>query len=134
LPILLLTFDPQSDGNDIKKSREDPNDQFPAHPPTFSQSEFETIVRRQKTNPHGLKIMNIPSCFPSHNNAVRILDLGFLSLCHSSIGAGLRTRCGIWNLIELIWKMPREMASVPARLGQFRASSVAANAVIDSVF
>jgi hypothetical protein len=93
LRIFPLTFDPQSDGNDIEQAREDPDDQSSIHPPSVAQSEFETIVRRQKTNPQGLKIMNIPSCFPSLDNdwefAVRILDLEFLSLRHSSIGAGL---------------------------------------------
>jgi hypothetical protein len=44
------------------------NDHESIHPPSFAQSEFETIIRRQKNNPHGLKIMNIPSRYPTLDN------------------------------------------------------------------
>jgi hypothetical protein len=29
-------------------------------PPSFAQSQFETIIRRQRNSPHGLKIIDIP--------------------------------------------------------------------------
>jgi len=48
--------------------REEPDEIPPAHPPSFAQSEFETIVRRQKTKSHNLKIMDIPSRFPNLDN------------------------------------------------------------------
>lgn len=37
-------------------------------PPSFAQSEFEMITRRQKNSAHGLKIIDIPSRFPNLDN------------------------------------------------------------------
>jgi hypothetical protein len=44
------------------------NDHASIYPPSFAQSEFETIIRRQRTNPNGLKIINIPLRFPTLDN------------------------------------------------------------------
>jgi hypothetical protein len=37
-------------------------------PPSFAQSQFETIIRRQRNSPHGLKIIDIPPRFPNLDN------------------------------------------------------------------
>ena len=47
---------------------EEAPDVSPQSPPSFEQSEFETIIRRQRNTVNGLKIIDIPSRFPNVDN------------------------------------------------------------------
>lgn len=51
-----------------KAATREANDNSSIYPPSFAQSEFETIIRRQRTNPNGLKVINIPLRFPTLDN------------------------------------------------------------------
>ncbi|KAG8922084.1 hypothetical protein FRC02_012152 [Tulasnella sp. 418] len=91
------------------------------YPPSFAQSEFETIVRRQRNNqPHMLKIPNVPSRFPNLSNNWEFAGWGSMSY------------------VELT---PDDISAAEARvnekpfqLDQLRASSIAGNGIIGSVF
>ncbi|KIM22963.1 hypothetical protein M408DRAFT_269399 [Serendipita vermifera MAFF 305830] len=103
------------------ESHDYPNDDSSVHPPSFAQSEFETIIRRQKTNPNGLKITNVPSRFPHLDNDWEFAGWGsmrYLELSKSDMAEAQKVM---------------EQQVYP-QLDQFRASSIAANAVIGSVF
>ncbi|KAJ7591514.1 amino acid permease-domain-containing protein [Mycena floridula] len=89
------------------------------HPPSFAQSEFETIIRRQKTT-HALKIVNIPSRFPNLDNDWEFAGWGsmrYLELHRSDLQ-----------------KAEAIMSRKPKLIDQFRASSIAGNGVLGSVF
>ncbi|KAG8954830.1 hypothetical protein FRC00_005658 [Tulasnella sp. 408] len=96
----------------LEQDVDDP-DPMSAPPPSFAQSEFETIIRRQRNNqPHTLKIPNIPSRFPN-------LD----------------------NLWEFAVQSPQDMELASSRLAEkpvlleaLRASSIAGNGMYGSVF
>ncbi|PVG04382.1 hypothetical protein CPB86DRAFT_843350 [Serendipita vermifera] len=91
-----------------------------AHPPSFAQSEFETIIRRQKTNPHGLKILNIPSRYPTLDNDWEFAGWGSMQYLELSRDD--------WDEAKKV------MSTHPPTLDQFRVSSIAANGVVGSVF
>jgi hypothetical protein len=61
-------FDPSSASAGRMETTKETNDYTSNYPPSFAQSEFETIIRRQRTNPNGLKIINIPLRFPTLDN------------------------------------------------------------------
>ncbi|KAG8857674.1 hypothetical protein FRB96_005692 [Tulasnella sp. 330] len=90
-------------------------------PPSFAQSEFETIVRKQRNNqPHTLKIRNAPSRFPHLDNLWEF--------------AG-------WGTMSYIELTAEDMRSAEVRtlerhsqLDQYRASSIAGNDMYGSVF
>lgn len=99
---------------------DDIHDDSSVHPPSFAQSEFETIVRRQKTNPHGLKIVNIPSRYPTLDNDWEFAGWGSMSYLELS-----------QNDMEAARE---ELKQVSKTLDPLRVSSIAANAVVGSVF
>ncbi|KAG8773278.1 hypothetical protein FRC12_002625, partial [Ceratobasidium sp. 428] len=90
-------------------------------PPSFAQSEFETIIRRQKNNtPHGLKIVSAPSRFPHLDNDWEFSGWGTVSYA---------------EITEDQLQAARKRLSEPqVQMGQFRASSISGNGVVGSVF
>ncbi|KAG8905917.1 hypothetical protein FRB99_007997 [Tulasnella sp. 403] len=92
-----------------------------APPPSFAQSEFETIIRRQRNNnPHTLKIRNVPSRFPNLNNTWEFAGWGSVSYLEMTQ--------------ENIDSAADRLKGQPVLLGSFRASSIAGNAMYGSVF
>ncbi|KAG9006649.1 hypothetical protein FRB90_009798 [Tulasnella sp. 427] len=99
---------------------EDP-DPLHAPPPSFAQSEFETIIRRQRNNqPHTLKIPNIPTRFPNLDNLWEFAGWGSTSYVELTP-----------QDLELA---SRRLAEKPILLDALRASSIAGNGMYGSVF
>ncbi|KAG8777012.1 hypothetical protein FRC12_000579 [Ceratobasidium sp. 428] len=90
-------------------------------PPSFAQSEFETIIRRQKNNtPHGLKIVSAPSRFPHLDNDWEFSGWGTVS--YAEITEDQLQAAG------------KRLSEPQVQMGQFRASSISGNGVVGSVF
>lgn len=110
-----------------KKSTEQPTTAFGSEeldnqpPPSFAQSEFETIVRRQRNNaPHGLKMVSTPSRFPHLDNDWEFSGWG--SISYSELTE------------EQLVKANQRMSGTEIQMGQFRSSSISGNGVVGSVF
>ncbi|KAF8606430.1 hypothetical protein BDV93DRAFT_594682 [Ceratobasidium sp. AG-I] len=90
-------------------------------PPSFAQSEFETIIRRQRNNtPHGLKVVSAPSRFPHLDNDWEFSGWG--SVSYSQITS------------EQLHEAEKRVSQTEVQMGQFRASSISGNGVVGSVF
>ncbi|CAE6496372.1 unnamed protein product [Rhizoctonia solani] len=90
-------------------------------PPTFAQSEFETIIRRQRINgPNGYKLVPTPSRFPRVANEWEFTGWGRVEYTEIK-DEQLKEACLRMNEPEV-------------EMGQFRASSVSGNGVVGSVF
>ncbi|QRV74785.1 amino acid permease [Ceratobasidium sp. AG-Ba] len=90
-------------------------------PPSFAQSEFETIIRRQRINtPHGLKVVPAPSRFPHLDNDWEFSGWGNIS--YSEIAN------------DELQRAERRLSKSEDLMGQFRASSISGNGVVGSVF
>ncbi|KAJ1307239.1 hypothetical protein OPQ81_001352 [Rhizoctonia solani] len=90
-------------------------------PPSFAQSEFETIIRRQRVDdPNGYKLIPTPSRFPRVTNEWEFSGWGKVSYT---------------EIKDERLKGARERMNQPeVEMGQFRSSSISGNGVVGSVF
>ncbi|KAB5594854.1 Transcription-associated protein 1 [Ceratobasidium theobromae] len=97
-------------------------------PPSFAQSEFETIIRRQRNNnPHGLKMVSAPSRFPHLDND---WEFRITLLAYSGWGSLSYEELAQEKLIEA----NHRIIEPEIQMGQFRSSSISGNGVVGSVF
>jgi hypothetical protein len=94
-------------------------------PPSFQSSQFDIVLRRQRTRPReggGIKATGVPSRFLNLSNAFEFAGWGTIFhvvLGQDDMDAGERTI---------------RAASDAKTLGQFTASALAGNAILGSVF
>ncbi|KAG8746440.1 hypothetical protein FRC11_012703, partial [Ceratobasidium sp. 423] len=89
-------------------------------PPTFAQSEFETIIRRQRVGgPNGYKFIPTPR-FPRVGNEWEFSGWGKVS--YTEIND------------EQLKEAHQRIIEPETEMGQFRASSISGNGVVGSVF
>ncbi|EIN12814.1 hypothetical protein PUNSTDRAFT_28714, partial [Punctularia strigosozonata HHB-11173 SS5] len=94
-------------------------------PPSFQSSQFDIVLRRQRTRPReggGVKVTGVPSRFLNLSNAFEFAGWGTVShvvLSQDDLDAGERAI---------------KAASDARTLGQFTASALAGNAILGSVF
>ncbi|KIJ54334.1 hypothetical protein M422DRAFT_58383 [Sphaerobolus stellatus SS14] len=92
-----------------------------ALPPSFAMSEFETIIRRQRTrHPDGLKTVNIPTRFAGIGREWEFAGWGSLTYLELSS--------------EELTTAERCMKEKPHTVGTLRGSSLPGNSVTASVF
>ncbi|GAB1521665.1 hypothetical protein RhiTH_004762 [Rhizoctonia solani] len=102
-----------------KRDRNDEIDNYP--PPSFAQSEFETIIRRQRIGgPDGRKFVPSPSRFPRVDNEWEFTGWGEVSYREIKKGQLMMAR--------------NSMSDTGVQMGQFRSTSISGNGVVGSVF
>ncbi|CAE6427615.1 unnamed protein product [Rhizoctonia solani] len=90
-------------------------------PPSFAQSEFETIIRRQRLDgPNGRKLVPNPSRFPRVDNEWEFTGWGEVS--YKEIKQ------------DRLIQAHNIMSEPDVQMGQFRSSSISGNGVVGSVF
>lgn len=96
---------------------------LPSEPPTFGESQYDVILRRQRVRPvGGLKVPAIPSRFLNLSSDFEFAGWGSISNIKLSADDGIFGE-------EVVSRAKREKV-----LGQFTASALAGNAVLGSVF
>ncbi|CEL55150.1 hypothetical protein RSOLAG1IB_01158 [Rhizoctonia solani AG-1 IB] len=103
----------------VIESKKDNIDNRP--PPSFAQSEFETIIRRQRVGgADGRKLVTAPSRFPRVDNEWEFAGWGQVS--YKEIKQ------------DRLDKAHKSMSELGVQMGQFRSSSISGNGVVGSVF